>query len=50
VMSWNFPFGGNWGIGAIEFKPVAAAGLVGPLIRGGRLLHGSLLRGGVRVP
>jgi len=24
VMSWNFPSSGNWGIGAIEFKPVAS--------------------------
>lgn len=24
VMSWNFPFSGDWGIGAIEFKPAAA--------------------------
>jgi len=28
VMSWNFPNPGNWGIGAIEFKPVAAGAVI----------------------
>lgn len=29
---------------------VTSSGLVGPLVRGGRLLHGALVRGGVLVP